>query len=147
LKKYTELEGQKQFFDWRLKCSYTPVQIVDKGLEYDDVLRSSYDFMQDFMIALQDINSTKIAELLDSDINQYCDQLKTTIRTFRKNRKAVINAAKFSYSNGCLEGFNRKIKQIQRTTFGYRNLTTMLKRIRLEQKNVPIQKASSKRFA
>lgn len=88
MKKYTELEGQKQFYDWRLKCSYTPAQIVDKGLEYDDVLRSSYDFMQDFMIALQDRNSTKIAELLDSDINQYCDQLKTTIRTFRKNRRA-----------------------------------------------------------
>jgi transposase len=146
LKKYTELKGQKQFYDWLLKCSYTPAQIVDKGLEYDDVLRSSYDFMQDFMIALQDRNSTKIAELLDSDINQYCDQLKTTIRTFRKNRRAVINAAKFSYSNGCLEGFNRKIKQIQRTAFVYRNLTTMLKRIRLEQKNVPIQKAPSKRI-
>lgn len=151
LKKYTELEGQEQFYDWRLKCSYTPAQIVDKGLGYDDTLRSSYDFMQDFMIALQNKDSVKIAELLDSNINQYCDQycdqLKTTIRTFRRNRRAVINAAKFSYSNGCLEGVNRKIKQIQRTGFGYRNLTTMLKRIRLEQKNVPIQKAPSKRVA
>ncbi|MCD5489372.1 transposase, partial [Lactobacillus delbrueckii] len=42
------------------------------------------------------------------------EQLKTTIRTFRKNRRAVINGAKMSYSNGCLEGVNRKIKQIER---------------------------------
>ncbi|WP_155244842.1 transposase [Lactobacillus helveticus] len=37
------------------------------------------------------------------------------------------------HSNGCLEGFNRKIKQIERTAFGYSNFTNLLTRIRLEE--------------
>ncbi|MCO0808402.1 transposase, partial [Lactobacillus helveticus] len=37
------------------------------------------------------------------------------------------------YSNGCLECFNRKIKQIERTAFGYSNFTNLLTRIRLEE--------------
>ncbi|MFH4443693.1 transposase, partial [Lactobacillus helveticus] len=36
-------------------------------------------------------------------------------------------------SNGCLEGFNRKIKQIERTAFGYSNFINLLTRIRLEE--------------
>ncbi|PXZ17814.1 ISL3 family transposase, partial [Lactobacillus helveticus] len=38
-----------------------------------------------------------------------------------------------TYSNGCLEGFNRKIKQIERTAFGYSNFINLLTRIRLEE--------------
>ena len=36
-------------------------------------------------------------------------------------------------SIGCLEGFNRKIKQIERTAFGYSSFTNLLTRIRLEE--------------
>ncbi|MCT3425562.1 ISL3 family transposase, partial [Lactobacillus helveticus] len=42
--------------------------------------------------------------------------------------KAVLNGAALTYSNGCLEGFNRKIKQIERTNF-----INLLTRIRLEE--------------
>ncbi|WP_235943076.1 transposase, partial [Lactobacillus helveticus] len=35
--------------------------------------------------------------------------------------------------NGCLEGFNRKIKQIERTAFGYSNFINLLTIIRLEE--------------
>jgi transposase len=45
----------------------------------------------------------------------------------------VLNGAALPYSNGCLEGFNRKIKQIERTAFGYSNFTNLLTRIRLEE--------------
>jgi hypothetical protein len=38
-----------------------------------------------------------------------------------------------SYSNGCLEGVNRKIKQIERTAYGYSNFKHLLIRIRLEE--------------
>ncbi|MCT3412787.1 transposase, partial [Lactobacillus helveticus] len=41
--------------------------------------------------------------------------------------------AALPYSNGCLEGFNRKIKQIERTAFGYSNFINLLTRIRLEE--------------
>lgn len=36
-------------------------------------------------------------------------------------------------SNGCLEGVNHKVKQIERTAYGYSNFRNLLIRIRLEQ--------------
>lgn len=56
-----------------------------------------------------------------------------TLLTFKYNLKAVLNGAALPYSNGCLEGFNRKIKQIERTAFGYSNFINLLTRIRLEE--------------
>lgn len=64
------------------------------------------------------------------------EQIRITLKTFKKNMNAVLNSIKYRYSNGCLEGTNRKIKQIQRTAFGYRNFDNMLARIKLEEKNV-----------
>lgn len=141
-KKYKDLEGSKQFYDRCLKVPYTPAQIVDEGLKCNETLKNTYDFMQDFVYALADKDTKKINDLLDSNIGQYCEQLKTTIRTFRKNRRAVINGAKMSYSNGCLEGVNRKIKQIERTAYGYSNFTHLLKRIRLEQNIICFKKST-----
>ena len=59
-----------------------------------------------------------------------------TLLTFRHNLKAVLNGAVLPYSNGCLEGFNRKIKQIERTAYGYSNFINLLTRIRLEENKV-----------
>ena len=57
-----------------------------------------------------------------------------TLLTFKHNLKAVINGITSNYSNGCLEGFNRKIKQIEGTAFGYTNFHNLLTRIRLKEK-------------
>ncbi|MGF0051795.1 transposase, partial [Lactobacillus johnsonii] len=50
-----------------------------------------------------------------------------------------------TYSNGCLEGVNRKIKQIERTAYGYRNFKHLLIRIRLEE-NIIKEKESNSYF-
>lgn len=36
--------------------------------------------------------------------------MRRTFLKFKHNLRAVLNGARFTYSNGCLEGFNRKIK-------------------------------------
>ena len=56
-----------------------------------------------------------------------------SVRVQRIVSTAVLNGAALPYSNGCLEGFNRKIKQIERTAFGYFSFTNLLTRIRLEE--------------
>ena len=43
------------------------------------------------------------------------------IQTLRQNRKYVLNSDKFEYSNGPLEGINRKIKTLKRTCYGFAN--------------------------
>lgn len=144
LKKYKELEGTHQVYNRSLRAPYTQSQIVSEGLQCDETLENTYNFMQDFMYALKYKNPEKIEELLSGNTRQYCPQLRTTIRSFRRSFRAVLNGATLPFSNGCLEGLNRKIKQIERTAYGYSNFTHLLKRIRLEQNLISLKKSAKR---
>lgn len=65
-----------------------------------------------------------------------------TLLTFRHNLKTFLNGASLLYFNGCLEGFNRTIKQIERTAYGYSNFINLLTKIRLEENKIK-EKGSS----
>ena len=66
-------------------------------------------------------------------------QMQTTLRTFKRNRQAVLNAATSKYYNGCVKGTNRRIKQIARTAYGSRNFSNLTTRIMLKAKNVVLK--------
>ena len=69
--------------------------------------------------------------------------MHTTLNTFKRNLHDILNAAKFDESNGCLEGTNRKIKQIERTAYGYTNFNHLVTRIELEEKDAIIKEKAS----
>ncbi|MFD1411530.1 transposase [Lapidilactobacillus gannanensis] len=58
--------------------------------------------------------------------------LDTTVRTFKKYRHQVLNAADSSYSNGFLEATSGRIKKIKNTAYGFRNYNNYINRIKLE---------------
>ena len=90
--------------------------ITSKCSKFDEV----YQTYQDITKALNERNS----ELLESTILDYQKtntEMDTAIQTLRQNRKYVLNSAKFEYSNGPLEGINRKIKTLKRTCYGFAN--------------------------
>ena len=41
------------------------------------------------------------------------------INTMKNHKEYMINAVKYEYSNGPLEGFNNKIKLLKRVSYGY----------------------------
>ena len=55
------------------------------------------------------------------------NMMHTTLNTLKRNLHDILNAAKFDESNGCLEGTNRKIKQIERTAYGYANFNHLVR--------------------
>lgn len=55
--------------------------------------------------------------------------MDTAIATLRKNLPWIINAAKSPYSNGPIEGVNRKIKELKRTYYGFANQANMFVRV------------------
>lgn len=55
--------------------------------------------------------------------------MDTTINTFKKSLHYITNSARFSYSNGPLEGINRRIKSLKRSCCGFRNLDNFVRRI------------------
>lgn len=89
-----------------------------EGLSSSPILENSYNLMQSFIKAVETGN-TKLLEELISTKEPIGQLMHETLLTFKHNLKAVLNGAALTYSNGCLEGFNRKIKQIERTAFGY----------------------------
>ena len=95
--------------------------------------------MPDFMTAIQDNDEKKVIHLL------YSKQMHQTLLTFKRNYSGVLNSITSTYSNGCLEGVSRKIKQIERTAYGYRNFKHLLIRIRLEE-NIIKEKESNRYF-
>lgn len=141
LKKFDDLEKIHPRYNWHYKDSLTQEQIVMEGIGCNDTLTNSYNLLQDFFKAL-DNHDTKAMKRIINSKEKVGNLMHKTLLTFKHNLKAVLNGASLPYSNGCLEGFNRKIKQIERTAYGYSNFINLLTRIRLEENKVK-EKGSS----
>ena len=139
LKKFDDLEKIHPRYNWHYKDSLTQEQIVMEGIECDDTLTNFYNLLQAFFTAL-DKHDTKAMKDIIYSKEKVGPLMHRTLLTFRHNLKAVLNGASLPYSNGCLEGFNRKIKQIKRTAYGYRNFSHLL--IRIEE-NIVKEKGPS----
>ena len=50
-------------------------------------------------------------------------------RTILNWKQEILNSFDVPYTNGCIEGFNNKIKVIKRNAFGFRNFSRFRTRI------------------
>ena len=142
LKPFESLEKVKPYYQSKPKDTLTQEQIVTDGLSLNPELENTYDLMQDISKALRDRNINELEQLIRRR-NHVGSMMRTTLSTFRRNLHDILNAAKFDESNGCLEGINRKIKQIERTAYGYRNFSHLVARIKLEEKDAVIKEQAS----
>ncbi|WP_353955594.1 transposase [Weissella cibaria] len=46
----------------------------------------------------------------------------------------MLESLRCPWSNGKIEGINRRLKQIARTAYGYQNLGNYMRRIRIQMK-------------
>ena len=127
LKMYQELDKIHPHYNWHYKDSLTQEQVVNEVIVRSTKLTNAFNLLQSFYDAL----AAKDPQASKEDVAW---QMHQTLLTFKHNLKAVINWITSNYSNGCLEGFNRKIKQIEGTAFGYTNFHNLLTRIRLKEK-------------
>ncbi len=137
-----DLEKNHPRYNGHYKDSLTQEQVVNEGISANPVLSASYELMQDFISALKNHDKQALKELINSK-EPVGELMHKTLITFRKNGQAILNGATSIYSNGCLEGFNRKIKQIERTAYGYSNYINLLTRIRLEENKVKEKEPSN----
>ena len=126
------LEKVHPHYNWHYKDCLTQAQVVTEGINTSTTLENSYNLMQSFIQAVETGDTHELKSLINCQ-DQIGTLMHKTLLTFKHNLTAVLNGAELPYSNGCLEGFNRKIKQIERTAFGYSNFTNLLTRIRLEE--------------
>lgn len=132
LMKYDKLNKQTPYYDWHFKDYLTQEHVVLDGLDCNKDLENTYWVMQDFRTAIKNKDEKQIIHLLHSK-QAVGKQMHQILLTFKHNYTGILNGISSSYSNGCLEGVNRKIKQIERTAYGYSNFRHLLIRIRLEE--------------
>ena len=85
------------------------------------------------MAALETKDFTAFFELIDTLPVSLDKGFKKAILSLNKYKKGIINALKYPYSNGKLEGKNNLIKVIKRIAFGFRTFRHLRMRVLIQQ--------------
>lgn len=105
--------------------------VVSDLLSQDKILAETYWLSQSLNQALTNKNIAEFKRLISVSYDNISTQMKTVLKTFRKQKDYIINALLFPFSNGKLEGTNNLIKVIKRIAFGFRNFYNFRARILL----------------
>ena len=119
-----KLSDKREYYDRHLRQRVTSNERVDLGIQLDERLAADYYAIQDIMQSLKNRNLDKLAISIYSS-KRLSSQMTVAINTLKQNLEYVLNASRFNYSNGSIEGNNRMIKQIERTAFGFHNLNIL----------------------
>ena len=144
LMQYKDLEKDKVQWWPHLRDRLTQKQLVNEALGLNSEFEDTYNVCQDLVYAIKH-NQTDIIYDIITTTKTNNPILKTLLKTFKKNYKSIVEATRMPYSNGRIEGVNRKIKQIGRTAYGFKNWFNYRARIYLEfkiknKKRNPIRK-------
>lgn len=119
LKLFTNLTAKHPFWKKYLKDRLTETQIVFEGINTGTELAKVYYIAQSLAEAIRNNDHAQLIELLQTKNKN--SLLHTLLKTFNATAKSIISAMHSPLSNGSIEGVIRKIKQINRATYGYRN--------------------------
>ena len=141
---YDRLEKTKPQWFNHLKDRLTQEQLVYEGLNLNEQFTQTYFTAHELVKAFQKRDYHAFITAL-SHVENVSPQLTTNIKTFIHNKHLIENMDNGRLSNGPVEGINRKIKQIKRTAYGYKNWQNFIFRIQIEfkikiQKKNPIRK-------
>lgn len=109
----------------------TDYEILDIGLSCSTKFKETWETYQALLTAIHTQDFVSFKRTID-DYTPLKTDLDVTINTIKLNLKHIENSINYKYSNGPIEGTIRKIKQIKRTGYGYRNMLSLFTRIRLE---------------
>ena len=98
--------------------------VIDQFPDFDNV----YQTYQRLMRAIKTKNVHEMSQLLNEYQPQH-NQMDVVIQTLKHYHHYVLNSLIYPYSNGPIEGLNRKIKDLKRHCYGFRNMTNFFKRI------------------
>ena len=106
----------------------TEQNAIDIGTDTFPAFKTAYETYIDLHDALMGRHADELKNII-TNYQPNGTPLDTAMHTLRKNLNGVINAAKSSYSNGPIEGINRKIKELKRACYGFSNQANMFTRV------------------
>lgn len=126
--KAADLHPEKQVYLRGINEYMTRQNAVDLVTNKYSKFREVYQTYQNITEAIADRDTELLEDVLD-DYQSLDNEMDVTIHTLKKNQRAVINSTIFEFSNGPLEGINRKIKTLKRTCYGFANQSFFFLRI------------------
>lgn len=133
LHKYSaNLEREERRYLYGLNEYMTQAEAINLVFNKFPNLEQIWNVYQQVLTSIRTHNALLLADVFDIDTKDLPDEALVLIKTLKKNIKGISESCESPYSNGPLEGLNRKIKQISRSAYGYKNLSNLFNRIRLE---------------
>ena len=103
--------------------------IVDYLLAQDEELKNTYRLYQQILWAIKTKNIDILIQTVNDKHDKISDYMQTAVKTCKKYLKYIVNAVKYNFTNGVIEGINNKIKTLKRIAFGYRSFLNFKNRI------------------
>jgi transposase len=133
LKDYKNLGTTTRHYLHGLNEYMTEEEAITLVFKSYPVLEAAYVIYQEALEAMHEQSTVKLKGLITS-YKPVGSAMDVTIGTFKKNLNGILESLRQPYSNGKIEGFNRRLKQIGRTAYGYRNPANYMRRVRLQLK-------------
>ena len=114
-----KVNSTKTFYSRSFKRYVTRKEVLDYILAIDAEFTASYERVHEIREAIKAKDSVELEKYIDMDTKGLSKGVSKAINTMKKHKEYMLNAVKYKYSNGPLEGFNNKIKLLKRVSYGY----------------------------
>lgn len=128
----SELEAKQVAFHPSVGYAATTLNLVTECLDLHPTLRDTYEVYQGILGAIRNRDVETLRQTLE-DYKPLDNRMDQSIRSLKKYKNQVLNAVRYDYSNGFLEGINSLIKKIKNTAYGYKSWSNFINRIYLER--------------
>jgi transposase len=129
--KYTNLEKTKRQYLIGLNEYMTQEEAITLVFKSFPILEAAWYIYQEALEAIDAKSEQKLHRLIES-YKPVGSAMDLAIGTFKRHLSGILESLRHPYSNGQIEGFNRRIKQIAYTAYGFRNPENALRRVRLQ---------------
>ena len=107
------MNSTKTFYSRSFKRYVTRKEVLDYILAIDAEFIDSYERVHEIREAIKNKDSVELETYIDMDTRGLSKGVAKAINTMVKHKEYMLNAVKYEYSNGPLEGFNNKIKLLK----------------------------------
>ena len=114
-----KVNSTKTFYSRSFKRYVTRKEVLDYILAIDAEFTASYERVHEIREAIKTKDSAELEKYIDMDTRGLSRGVSKAINTMKKHKEYMLNAVKYEYSNGPLEGVNNKIKLLKRVCYGY----------------------------
>lgn len=131
LKDENDLDDTNKFYSPCFRKEVTQKYIVTYLINTNKELKNAYNYYQGILKAIDKRDKDLFMSIINNLSKDSSNYIKKANKTFINMKEHILNALKYEYSNGIVEGTNNLIKQIKHAACGYRKFKHLKARIML----------------